>query len=53
MVLANGIIPPAGHAGICFDNAMAESFNAPSIRSLSICTLADSEQGEEEDLPLH
>jgi transposase InsO family protein len=28
LALANGIIPSVGHTGICFDNAMAESFNA-------------------------
>jgi transposase InsO family protein len=28
MAVANGIIPSVGHTGICFDNALAESFNA-------------------------
>jgi hypothetical protein len=28
MALGNGIIPSVGHTGICFDNAMAEAFNA-------------------------
>jgi putative transposase len=34
MALANGIIPSVGHTGICFDNAMAESFNATIKKEL-------------------
>jgi transposase InsO family protein len=32
--LANGIIPSVGHTGICYDNAMAESFNATIKKEL-------------------
>ena len=34
MALANGIIPSVGHTGICFDNAMAEAFNATIKKEL-------------------
>ena len=34
LALANGIIPSVGHTGICFDNAMAESFNATIKKEL-------------------
>jgi transposase InsO family protein len=34
MALANGIIPSVGHTGICFDNALAESFNATIKKEL-------------------
>ena len=34
MALANGLIPSVGHTGICFDNAMAESFNATIKKEL-------------------
>jgi transposase InsO family protein len=34
MALANGIIPSVGHTGVCFDNAMAESFNATIKKEL-------------------
>lgn len=34
MALSNGIIPSVGHTGICFDNAMAESFNATIKKEL-------------------
>jgi putative transposase len=34
LALANGIIPSVGHTGICFDNAMAESFNATIKKGL-------------------
>lgn len=34
LALANGIIPSVGHTGICFDNAMAESFNATVKKEL-------------------
>jgi putative transposase len=34
MALANGIIPSVGHTGICFDNAMAESFNTTIKKEL-------------------
>ena len=34
MALANGVIPSVGHTGICFDNAMAESFNATLKKEL-------------------
>lgn len=34
MALANGIIPSVGYTGICFDNAMAESFNATIKKEL-------------------
>ena len=32
--MANGIIPSVGHTGICYDNAMAESFNATIKKEL-------------------
>lgn len=34
LALANGLIPSVGHTGICFDNAMAESFNATVKKEL-------------------
>lgn len=34
LALANGIIPSVGHTGICYDNAMAESFNATIKKEL-------------------
>lgn len=34
LALANGIIPSVGHTGICFDNAMAEAFNATIKKEL-------------------
>jgi transposase InsO family protein len=34
LALTNGIIPSVGHTGICFDNAMAESFNATIKKEL-------------------
>ena len=34
MALANGLIPSVGHTGICFDNAVAESFNATIKKEL-------------------
>lgn len=34
LALANGMIPSVGHTGICFDNAMAESFNATVKKEL-------------------
>jgi putative transposase len=34
LCFSNGIIPPAGHAGICFDNAAAESWNATFRKEL-------------------
>lgn len=34
MALANGIVPSVGHTGICFDNAVAESFNATIKKEL-------------------
>lgn len=34
LALANGIIPSVGHTGVCFDNAMAESFNATIKKEL-------------------
>lgn len=34
LALANGIIPSVGHTGICFDNALAESFNATIKKEL-------------------
>jgi putative transposase len=34
MALANGIIPSVGHTGMCFDNALAESFNATIKKEL-------------------
>jgi putative transposase len=34
LALANGIIPSVGNTGICFDNAMAESFNATIKKEL-------------------
>lgn len=34
LALANGIIPSVGHTGICFDNAMVESFNATIKKEL-------------------
>jgi putative transposase len=34
LALANGVIPSVGHTGICFDNAMAESFNATIKKEL-------------------
>lgn len=45
LALANGILPSVGHTGICYDNAMAESFNATIKKELinlhSWPTLAD------------
>jgi len=34
LALANGLIPSVGHTGICYDNAMAESFNATIKKEL-------------------
>jgi len=34
LALANGIIPSVGHTGICYDNALAESFNATIKKEL-------------------
>lgn len=34
LALANGIIPSVGHTGVCFDNSMAESFNATIKKEL-------------------
>jgi putative transposase len=34
LALANGIIPSVGRTGICYDNAMAESFNATIKKEL-------------------
>lgn len=34
LAFANGIIPSVGHTGICYDNAMAESFNATIKKEL-------------------
>lgn len=34
LALANGIIPSVGHTGVCYDNAMAESFNATIKKEL-------------------
>jgi putative transposase len=34
LALANGIVPSVGHTGVCFDNAMAESFNATIKKEL-------------------
>lgn len=34
LALASGIIPSVGHTGICFDNSMAESFNATIKKEL-------------------
>lgn len=34
LALSNGIIPSVGHTGICYDNAMAESFNATIKKEL-------------------
>ncbi|WP_194928840.1 IS3 family transposase [Pseudactinotalea sp. HY158] len=34
LAFANGIIPSVGHTGICYDNAMAESFNATFKKEL-------------------
>jgi transposase InsO family protein len=34
LALANGLIPSVGHTGVCFDNAMAESFNATVKKEL-------------------
>ena len=34
LALANGIIPSVGHTGICYDNAMVESFNATIKKEL-------------------
>lgn len=34
LALANGLIPSVGHTGICFDNAMSESFNATVKKEL-------------------
>lgn len=34
LALANGVIPSVGHTGICFDNAVAESFNATIKKEL-------------------
>ncbi|MGH3752188.1 MAG: DDE-type integrase/transposase/recombinase [Pseudonocardiaceae bacterium] len=34
LCLANGILPPAGHTGICFGNAAAGSFNATLKKEL-------------------
>lgn len=34
LALANGVIPSVGHTGICFDNAMSESFNSTIKKEL-------------------
>lgn len=34
LALANGVIPSVGNTGICYDNAMAESFNATIKKEL-------------------
>jgi putative transposase len=34
LALPNGIIPSVGNTGICYDNAMAESFNATIKKEL-------------------
>jgi transposase InsO family protein len=34
LCLSNGIVPPVGNTGICFDNAAAESFNATLKKEL-------------------
>ena len=34
LALANGLIPSVGHTGICYDNAMSESFNATIKKEL-------------------
>lgn len=34
LALANGVIPSVGHTGICYDNALSESFNATIKKEL-------------------
>jgi len=45
LALANGIIPSVGHTGICFDNAVVESFNVATQRTHPLAHLADFRPG--------